>query len=114
MIKAILFDFDGVLTIDKTGSQSILRYLAAQTGLSEELLRTKYYKYNKDLLCGKITHCDMWESFCESVGCQIDYNVLAESFQNTPLDKDMIKGQENLSVNFHVSGKDKIPHAKKQ
>lgn len=102
MIKAILFDFDGVLTIDKTGSQSILRYLAAQTGLSEDLLRTEYYKYNKDLLYGKITHCDMWESFCESVGCQIDYNVLTESFQNTPLDKDMITLVKELKQSFLI------------
>lgn len=28
MIKAILFDFDGVLTIDKTGSASITAYIA--------------------------------------------------------------------------------------
>ncbi|MBE7059166.1 MAG: haloacid dehalogenase, partial [Ruminococcaceae bacterium] len=28
MIKAVLFDFDGVLTIDKTGSTSITNYLS--------------------------------------------------------------------------------------
>lgn len=36
MIKAILFDFDGVLTIDKYGSDSILRYLSQNTAVSIE------------------------------------------------------------------------------
>ncbi len=55
MIKAILFDFDGVLTIDKTGSQSIIKYLARITGISKDALKREYYKYNKDLLYGEIT-----------------------------------------------------------
>lgn len=28
MIKAVCFDFDGVLTLDETGSQSICNYMA--------------------------------------------------------------------------------------
>lgn len=39
MIKAILFDFDGVLTTDKTGSQSILNALSDLTGIPVQILK---------------------------------------------------------------------------
>ena len=90
MIKAILFDFDGVLTIDKTGSQSIIKYLARITGISIDLLEKEYYKYNEELLYGKITHKDMWQSFCDTLGTSIEYDTLIDAFRNTPIDSEMI------------------------
>lgn len=39
MIKAILFDFDGVLTTDRTGSLSICNYICKKTGIDLELLK---------------------------------------------------------------------------
>ena len=44
MIKCILFDFDGVLTIDKTGSASITNYLAQETKISLDIIKECYYK----------------------------------------------------------------------
>lgn len=90
MIKAILFDFDGVLTIDQYGSDSILRYLSQQTSVPIDRLKTEYYKVNKGLLYGEYTHEDIWDSFCANVGCDINYNILVESFRNTPLDHEML------------------------
>ena len=65
MIKAILFDFDGVLTVDKTGSTSITKYIAQHTGLPLDRVKEAYYRFNKDLLYGKLTHPEMWQEFCE-------------------------------------------------
>ena len=79
MIKCILFDFDGVLTIDKTGSTSITNYIAQETGISLDVIKAYYYKYNKKLLMGEITHEDMWDIFCADVGKQIPYQVLIDS-----------------------------------
>lgn len=59
MIKAILFDFDGVLTIDKAGSTTITNYISQKTGISLDLVKSCYYKYNKRLLYGEISHEDM-------------------------------------------------------
>ena len=36
VIKAVLFDFDGVLTIEKTGSAAITEYIAKRCGLPAE------------------------------------------------------------------------------
>lgn len=37
MIKAILFDLDGVLTIDKTGSTTITKDISKGTGIPLEV-----------------------------------------------------------------------------
>ena len=65
---AVLFDFDGVLTIDKTGSTSITNYIAQETKIPVDVVKTCYYKHNKKLLMGEITHAEMWDVFCADVG----------------------------------------------
>ncbi len=101
-IDAILFDFDGVLTVDKTGSQSVLRYLSAKTGIAEDVLGRAYYKYNKALLYGKMTHQDMWEDFQRALGKEIPFDILRDAFRNTILDWDMIEYARELKQNYLV------------
>lgn len=90
MIKAILFDFDGVLTIDKTCSASITAYIAQVSGLPLELVRQSYAHYNRRLLYDGMRHEEMWPDFCKAVGRNIDYQVLIDSFVHTPLDEEML------------------------
>lgn len=90
MIKAILFDFDGVLTVDKTGSRSVLNYISKATDIPFDTLKTEYYKYNERLLNGQLTHEEMWDDFCKSLGQDIKYNLLIDSFRHTPLDREML------------------------
>lgn len=91
MIKAILFDFDGILTTDRTGSLSICKYISKKTGIDYELFKKEYYKYNADLLYGKVKHEDIWEVLCSGLNRKIDINVLYESFLNTSIDNQMIE-----------------------
>lgn len=102
MIKAILFDFDGVLTTDKTGSQSIINYLSAKTGIPFDTLKAAYASFNKDLLLGGLKHEDMWQEFCKCVGADIDYALLIESFWNTPIDNDMISLVKRLKAHYSI------------
>jgi putative hydrolase of the HAD superfamily len=101
MIKAILFDFDGVLTIDATGSQSICNYICKKTGLDIESFEREYYKYNDDLLYGKTCHKDIWERLCSGIGRKIDINILYESFLNTPMDNQMMMLVNKLKQQNH-------------
>lgn len=103
MIKAILFDFDGVLTVDKTGSASITKYISEKCGISLETVKASYGKYNKALLDGSIVHQDMWEAFCEDVGEWIPYEVLTESFIATPLDEEMIALVKQLKEKYFIA-----------
>jgi len=102
MIKAILFDFDGVLTTDKTGSQSIINYLSAKTGIPYDTLKPVYASFNKELLSGSLKHEDMWQAFCERVGTNIEYSLLVESFWNTPIDADMIALAKQLKPDYTI------------
>ena len=102
MIKAILFDFDGVLTTDKTGSQSIINYLSAKTGIPYDTLKPVYASFNKELLSGSLKHEDMWQEFCDCIGTNIDYTLLTESFWNTPIDENMIALAKRLKPDYAI------------
>lgn len=102
MIKCILFDFDGVLTIDKTGSTSITNYISQEMNLPLETIKTSYYKYNKKLLMGEIVHKDMWDDFCNDVGMKIPYQVLIDSFRNTVLDEKMFNYIKVLKGTYRI------------
>ena len=101
-MKAILFDFDGVLTTDKYGSDSILRYLAAHTDVPFDVLKREYYKYNKGLLYGRYTHKEIWREYCKNVGTDIDFQVLVDSFINTPLDREMLSFVKQLKEQYLI------------
>ena len=101
-MRAILIDFDGVLTIDKYGSDSILRYLAENTPISIDILKKEYYKINRGLLNGEYTHKEIWSNYCTNVGYDIDFQVLIDSFINTPLDWDMISLVRELKNEYKI------------
>ena len=90
MYKAILFDFDGVLTTDKTGSQSVLSALAALTHLPLDILKKEYYRFNRRLLYGQTTHREIWPEFEQACGASIDFELLLQAFRRAPLDPDML------------------------
>ena len=102
MIRSILFDFDGVLTLDDSGSQSILNYLSGRTGISLSLLEDAYYKYNTDLLDGRLTHRDIWADFCAQIGMEIDFALLTDSFIHTPIDTDMLAYATELHQQYQL------------
>ena len=102
MIKAVLFDFDGVLTIDKTGSTTITNYISNTCGIPLENVRSCYYKFNKQLLLGEITHQEIWKDFCQSLGQDIDYSILLDSFRSTRLDDKMIALVQKLKERYLI------------
>lgn len=101
-MQAILFDFDGVLTIDKYGSDSILRYLGEHTEVPIDILKKEYYKINRGLLNGEYTHKDIWSDYCKNVGYDIDFQILIDSFINTPLDNEMLSLVRKLKTKYKI------------
>lgn len=91
VIKAVFFDFDGVLTIDATGTTSIVNYISEKTGIDKELFNTEYRKFNADLLMGYVTHKQIWGDLCNALDHQIPDQVLLDCFLNTTLDPQMIE-----------------------
>lgn len=103
-MKAVLFDFDGVLTTDATGSESICKYIAKHSGIDSDAFEEEYYKYNDDLLYGRKTHKDIWADLCRNLKADIDISVLYDSFINTPIDNKMIALAEDLKRQGIVTG----------
>ncbi len=102
MIKAVLFDFDGVLTIDKTGSTSITKFISDSCGIPLENVKSCYYKFNKQLLLGETTHQEIWQDFCKALGQDIDYSILLDSFRATRLDEKMIALVQELKKRYLI------------
>ena len=102
MIKAILFDFDGVLTIDKTGSTTITNYISNISSIPLEKVKSCYYKFNKQLLLGETTHQQIWNDFCKDLGQDIDYSILLDSFRYTRLDNKMISLIQKLKEKYLI------------
>jgi len=102
LIKAIYFDFDGVLTTDSSGTLSVLTYISKRTSIPFDVLNTSYRKWNQDLLLGRITHVEIWNAFCTDIGECIDFALLQEAYRNTPLDYLMLSFVSDLKSNYRI------------
>lgn len=102
ILKGIFFDFDGVITLEKKGTPTIVGYISEKTGIPYESVDASYRKYNRELLRGTITHKDMWKSFCMAVGQDISYEILEQSFLNISLDPKMTGLIRDLKRDYKI------------
>jgi putative hydrolase of the HAD superfamily len=100
-MKAILFDLDGVLTRDPTGTYSVMNYLSDKV---KDIKKFEYaYRgYNRALLYGQLTHKEVWEDILEKSDERIDLSILEEAFQATPMDSEMMDLVRLLSLTYKV------------
>ena len=84
MIKAVFFDYDGVLTTDKTGSLTTTRHLSKATGIELSVVKATFNRYNRDLTLGKTTHIQVWHEICSALGQKLDIRLLFEAFESMP------------------------------
>ena len=117
-VKAVLFDFDGVLTTDKTGSLTTTRYLSARSGVEISRVQSVFRRFNNDLTFGKTTHEQVWGDICRSLGQELSIGTLWEAFESTPLSARMLELARRLQARYSVgivtdNKKDRIDHLKK-
>ena len=118
MIKAVYFDYDGVLTTDKTGSLTTNRYLSHATGVEFSRVEAAFSRYNKDLTLGKTTHSQIWHEVCSVLGLELSISLLYAAFESTPVNAGMFSLARRLSGNYSLgiitdNKKDRIDHLKK-
>jgi putative hydrolase of the HAD superfamily len=103
MIKTIFFDFDGVLTTDKSGSYTTCKYIQGFIkDLSFEDILESYRKHHFDLLLGYVNHKDIWTDFCKSLGKLIPFDVLTNAFKSTPKNKKILELCNLLKKKFKL------------
>ena len=95
-IKAVFFDFDGVLTRDSTGSITTLRYLSNATGIGFDRLEDAFREHNRALNLGHTTHSAIWPSLCERLNRDLDIALLTAAFESTPLNVGMFELARNV------------------
>jgi FMN phosphatase YigB (HAD superfamily) len=118
LIKAIFFDYDGVLTTDKTGSLTTSRYLSQATGIPLSAVMASLSRYNKDLTLGKSTHSQVWHEICSALGQELGIGLLNEAFQSTPMNSAMFSLARRLRERYSVgiitdNKKDRIDYLKR-
>ena len=118
MIKAVFFDYDGVLTTDKTGSLTTTRHLSKATGIELSVVKATFNRYNRDLTLGKTTHIQVWHDICSALGQKLDIRLLFEAFESTRMNEGMLSLARELKRK-HLVGiitdnkKDRIDHLKR-
>ena len=117
MIKAVFFDYDGVLTTDKTGSLTTTRYLSRATAIEFSTVKAVFGRYNKDLTLGKTTHAQIWHELCSALGRELSISLLYEAFESTPMNAGMFGLAREVKKSHSVgiitdNKKDRIDHLK--
>lgn len=102
MIRTIFFDYDGVLTTDKSGSLTTFRHLSHTTGIAVPALTAAFGPYTGDLLTGKMRYAQIWPMACESLGAELDMDVLMGAFESTPLNTGMMSLARQLAMQHAV------------
>lgn len=101
--KAIFFDFDGVLTVDTTGSLTTCKYLSQAAGIPLQDVLSAYRTFNPALTLGNSTHEAVWPDFCRLLGRKIDFGLLEKAFDSTPMNEGMVElAGEAKSKNLKV------------
>lgn len=89
MIEAVFFDYDGVLTADKTGSLTTCRYLSRRTGIELQRLLQAFGIHNHELTLGRRSHADVWPDICARLEQDVPPGLLVEAFESTPMNAPM-------------------------
>lgn len=84
-IDCVFFDYDGVLTLDATGSATTCRYLSECHGIPFERLRNAFARHNRALTLGHVTHEAVWPEICADIGRALPIGVLTDAFDSTPV-----------------------------
>lgn len=102
MIKAVFFDYDGVLTPEKTGTYTTCKYMHGVTGIDIDKLSQCYRQFNGVLNTGQKTHQEIWPAFCECIGQHMDIGILREAFGSTPSNEPVLRLASRIGNRYKI------------
>lgn len=102
MIKAVFFDYDGVLTPDKTGTYTTCKYIHGVTGIDINKLEQCYRQFNKVLNTGQKTHQDIWSQFCDCIGQSLGIRILQDAFDSTPSNEAVLQLASRMGNKYKI------------
>ncbi|WP_298212952.1 HAD-IA family hydrolase [Acidovorax sp.] len=90
-ISCVFFDYDGVLTADRTGSMTTCRFIRQRTGIDLDLVSSAFAKHNEALTLGLTSHVEVWPHICEDLNEDLPLSLLEEAFDSTPVNAQMFE-----------------------
>ncbi len=103
MIKAIFFDFDGVLTTDAKGSLTMSKNLCEIVpGLSAQDVLACYRQDIEALNLGRVSMREVWEKLCAAFSIPASDDLLREMMRKAPKNDAMFDLAEFLSKHYRL------------
>jgi len=100
--KAIFFDYDGVLTRDKTGSLTMNRFVSEQTGIPYDRVSQAFRRHNKQLNEGESSYAEIWPAVCAELERDLPLDLLIKAFESTPINEKMLHLARALKHRYSV------------
>ncbi len=104
MIKAIFFDFDGVLTLNNSGTAQTCKYLSEKTGIDYDLLIESFKNLKLDLSLGYKKYSDILPEVNKLINSTIDNQLLKKAFLSTPKNTPMFDLVKHLRSKGYKTG----------
>lgn len=89
MIRVVFFDYDGVLTTDRTGFLTTCRYISVRSGIPLDRVQRAFATHNRALTLGTTTYSQAWPQICSELGAMLPLDLLQDAFDSTPMNSRM-------------------------
>lgn len=99
MIKAVFFDFDGVLTLEGNGADAISLALAQQTGIAYESFLSIYKKHASKLDLAPKHYETILKPLNDELGTSLIVNDILRAARTTKLNQAMFKLVDEVRAN---------------
>ena len=104
MIKAIFFDFDGVLTLESTGADAISKALSKQTGIPVKRLSPIYHKYAAHLVLNHKHYETILEPLNNELKTNLTLQDIIEATKTSRRNQDMLNLAQELRAAGYITG----------
>ncbi len=101
-IQIVFFDFDGVLTTDKSGSKTTIGALSRAIQLDDNSVHAAYRPHLGDLILGRKTHQEILPVMNEMLSSSISHGDLLHAFDATPMNSAMLELAKSIAENCGV------------
>lgn len=104
MIKAVFFDFDGVLALESTGADAISKALAKQTGIPYDELRPVYGKYGGRLVRQHKRYETIIKPLNHELKTHLTVKDIIEAVKTSTRNRDMLSLAQDLRAAGYMTG----------
>jgi putative hydrolase of the HAD superfamily len=101
-VRAIFFDYDGVLTLDTSGSLTTNRFVSERSGIPYDRVANAFRRHNQALNEGASSYAEIWPAVCADLECDLPLDLLMEAFASTPINEPMLELARDLRRRCHV------------